>query len=75
MPPATADNAASTETIREEQGPVCESITSQRVTIEIRAGSSGDAVRRGTEKYSRGPYRVTECLRCEWSTTSRIDNR
>lgn len=75
MSPRTAENASSTDTVRDEHCPTCESITPQRVTIEIRTGGSGQAARRGTEKYSRGPYRVTECLRCARSTASRIDNR
>lgn len=75
MPPAMAGNATSTDTVRDEHCPTCESTTSQRVTIEIRTGGSGNAARRGTEKYSRGPYRVTECLHCARSTASRIDNR
>ncbi len=84
--PSTADTASmtsiepatdttSTETIRDEHCETCDSPTPQRVTIEIRTGESGGAARRGTEKYSRGPYRVTECLHCNRSTATRIDNR
>lgn len=71
----TASATDSKDTIRDEHCPTCDSITPQRVTIEIRTGESGRAARRGTEKYSRGPYRVTECLQCDRSTATRIDNR
>ncbi|PSQ21989.1 hypothetical protein BRD01_10580 [Halobacteriales archaeon QS_8_65_32] len=75
MSSTSVDNTPSTDTIRNERCPTCDGVTTQRITIEIRTGEAGDAVRRGTEKYSRGPYRVTECLRCERSAATRIDNR
>jgi hypothetical protein len=84
MPSATSDTADSADvvdsataggTIREEHCSACEAVVSHRVTVEIREGTSEEATRRGTEKYSRGPYRVTECCRCERSHTARIDNR
>ncbi|PSP76021.1 hypothetical protein BRC86_02650 [Halobacteriales archaeon QS_3_64_16] len=81
MPPATADsadtadNATSGGAIREEHCSTCEAIVPHRVTVEIREGRSEEVIRRGTGKYSRGPYRATECCRCERSTAARIDNR
>lgn len=91
MPPGTVDNPSTTDTttdtarvtdttapndtIRDEHCSTCDASTPQRVTIEIRTGESGNAARRDTEKYSRGPYRVTECLHCNRSSATRIDNR
>jgi len=81
MPSATTDttdtagDTTSGGTTREEHCSTCEAIVPHHVTVEIREGTSEDAIRRGTEKYSRGPYRATECCRCERSTATRIDNR
>ena len=69
------DATAPNDTIRDEHCSTCNATTPQRVTIEIRTGKSENAVRRGTEKYSRGPYRVTECLHCNQLSAIRIDNR
>jgi len=72
---ARVSDTPSFDTIRDEHCSTCDATTPQRVTIEIRTGESGNAARRGTEKYSRGPYRVTECLHCNRSSATRIDNR
>lgn len=65
----------SSDTVREEYCRSCDRPTLQRVTIELRQECSDDATRSETRKYSRGPYRLTECLCCEELTAERIDNR
>lgn len=71
----SSDDEDTPDTVREEHCPSCERRTPQRVTIEIRQEGSDHATRRETMKYARGPYRITECLRCETLTAERIDSR
>lgn len=59
-------------TSREEDCPSCERVTAHDVRIEIREGGTSYAEERGTMKYSRGPYRVTECAVCGHVEEERI---
>lgn len=62
------------EDARMESCPACERETPHRVTIEIREEGNPLSVTDRRMKYSREPYRITTCFRCERTAALRLND-